>query len=213
MNTWHLLRFVAFFATAALAAAATPAQLAGSVQRFDEKKAIPHRLTRGDRLTISVFGEPDLTVGNKRVEARGTINLPLIQEIRVAGMTLSEAQTAIENAYRDNRFLRNPQITITVEEYAQRVVSISGRVNQPSRYEMPPEQQMTITDLIFKAGGFSETAKGTEVRVTRTLPDGTPWSTVLNVDSAIKGKNKTPSGDAAFVLQPDDIVYVPEKMF
>src|SRR3954471_20060840 len=82
----------------------------------DEKKYIPYRIARGDRLAVGVFGEPDLTKGGNKVEATGTIVLTLINEIRVVGLTIAEAQAAIENAYRDGRFLRNPQITVTVEE-------------------------------------------------------------------------------------------------
>jgi len=60
--------------------------------------------------------------------------------------------------------------------------------------------------------GFTETARGTAVKVTRTMPDGSTKVFTLDVDSAIKGKDKSTSGDAAFVLEPDDIIYVPEKI-
>ena len=178
----------------------------------EEKKYVAYRITRGDILSINVLGEPDCTMGNKRVEATGTINLTYIGDVNLVGQTIKEAQDKIANAYREGRFLRNPTVSLVVETYAPRTVIISGKVNIQGRQEIPPDTEITIKEMIFKAGGFSETAKGTAVRVTRTMPDGTLKVFTLDVESAIKGREKTNSGDAAFVLEPDDIIYVPEKI-
>src|SRR5207244_1285687 len=82
-----------------------------------EKKFVPYRITRADRIAVSVLGEPELSAGGKRVEAMGTINLPLIQEIRLVGLTIAEAQEAIAKKYREERYLRNPVVSVTVEDY------------------------------------------------------------------------------------------------
>src|SRR3954467_12941895 len=177
-----------------------------------EKRYVAYKITRGDRLSVGVVGEPELTVGGKRVEATGTINLLYIQEIRLVGLTIAEAQEAIAKAYREGRFLRNPQVSVTVDEYARRAVIVSGKVNVQGSQEIPPDTEITIKEVIIKAGGFTETAKGTAVRVTRTMPDGTPKTFTLDVESALKGRAPSNSGDAAFVLEPDDTIYVPEKI-
>lgn len=180
----------------------------------NEKKYVPYRITRGDILSIEVLasGEREFTAGQKRVEATGSINLLYIQEIQLVGLTIAEAQESIAKAYRDGRFIRNPVVNVTVETYAPRVVRISGKVNSQASFEIPPDGEMTIMELIFKANGFQETARGTDVRVTRIMPDGSLKVITLDVESAMKGRLKTPSGDAAFVLQPDDVVYVPERI-
>lgn len=179
-----------------------------------EKKYVPYRITRGDTLSVEVLanGEREFSAAQKRIEATGTVNLLYIQEIRLVGLTIAEAQDSIARAYRDGRFIRNPVVNVTVESYAPRVVRISGKVNSQSTVEIPPDGELTIMELIFKAGGFAETAKGTEVRVTRTMPDGSLKVIKLDVESAMKGRLKTQSEDASFVLQPDDMVYVPERM-
>jgi polysaccharide export outer membrane protein len=159
-----------------------------------------------------VVGENDLNVAGKRVDANGNVGLALVGEVKIAGLSVSQAQTAIENAYRDGRFLRNPQVTINIEEYAPRTVSVSGMVRQPGTINLPPETTMTIKELILKAGGFSETANGSKVRVTRVQPDGTTKLFILNVDAVLKGKDTGKSADNNFVLEPDDIVYVPESL-
>lgn len=195
-----------------LAAAPSPTPKSASA-KADEKKVVPYRVTRGDRLAVSIFGEPDLTSGNKRVEARGTINLTLVGDVRVYGMTLTEAAAAIQDAYRDGRILRNPEVTVTVEEYSPRVVTVLGKVKYPGRVDLPPEQQWTIKDVITKVGGFDDTARGTAVRLTRTMPDGASKVFTLDVQSALLGKDRaTTSTDASFTVEPDDTIYVPEKI-
>ncbi len=189
------------------------AQPATPSPRLDDKNVIPYRITRGDRVAVSVYGESDLNAINMRVEARGTINLQLVGEVRVAGLTLSEAATAIEAAYRDGRYLRNPEVRVTVEEYSPRVVIVSGKVKYPGNVNLPPEQRMTIKEVIAKVGGFDDTARGTAIKLTRTLPDGTQKVITLDVQSAMLGKDKaTTSTDASFIVEPDDTIYVPEKI-
>lgn len=202
-----------WFAAALLTLALPGASLAQTPPAAKpEREYVPYKITRGDRLTISVLGEPDLRVGGIRVEAIGTIILPLIKDIRLVGLTIAEAQDAIAKAYREGRFLRDPQVTVTVEEYAPRTVIVSGKVNIQGRQEIPPDTKFTIKDLIYKAGGFTDTARSTAVRVTRTMPDGTLKVFTLDVESAIKGKTTASAQDAGFVLEPDDIIYVPEKI-
>lgn len=180
--------------------------------KAEELKYLPYRIARGDLLSVSVFGEADLTVGRKKVENAGAIILTLAGEVRVVGLTIAEAQAAVENAYRDGRYLRNPQVTITVDESVPRTVSISGKINIPGRHEMPTDTVWTLKDLIIKAGGLQETARGTKVRITRTLPDGTLRVFEKDVESMLRAKNNANAADASFVLEPDDIVYVPEKI-
>lgn len=211
MNT-QILRFRVLLTLACLSVLPLPAAEVADPAQKSDKKFVAYRITRGDRLSIGVLGERDLTTGGKRVEAIGTINLPLIQEIRLAGLTIAEAQDAISKAYRDGRFLRNPVVSVTVDEYAPRNVIVSGKVNIQGRQEIPPDTEITIAEMIFKAGGFADTAQSKSVRLTRTLPDGNLKVFTLDVDSAIKGKEKATSKDAGFVLEPDDIIYVPEKI-
>jgi polysaccharide export outer membrane protein len=158
-----------------------------------------------------VFGEDDLS-RNSRVDARGMINLPLIGEVKVFGLTLREAEQAIATAYREGRYLRNPQVTITVEVYAVREISVQGQVKNPQRVVMPAESAMTVLEAITRCGGFTDSAKGTEVRVTRVGPDGKVKVFIVDIDSLIKGKDRAKSEDNSLLLLPGDIIYVPERI-
>jgi polysaccharide biosynthesis/export protein len=180
------------------------------VNPADAKKAYIHRLQLADRVRVAVYQEDDLTT-LARIDARGMVNLPLVQEISIGGMTIVEAQQTIEKAYREGRFLRAPQVTVSVEEYAPREVSISGQIRNAGRYPLPNESSYTIVELVTKAGGISDIGKGNAVTITRFLPDGTKKVFTVDVDSLIKGK-KDSKADDNILLLPGDNVYVPERL-
>lgn len=176
-----------------------------------DKKNYIHTLSLADRVRVAVFQEEDLT-SLTRIDARGRVNLPLVGEIAIGGLTVVEAQAAIEQAYRDGRFLRNPQVTVSVEEYAPREVSIQGRIRNAGRYTLPIESTYTVVELVTKAGGIDDIGKGSAVTVTRILPDGTKKVFTVDVDSVIKGRKDAKVEDTTLLLQPGDIVYVPERL-
>lgn len=177
-----------------------------------QKPAIPaYKITLTDLLRVDVYQEEDLRTMS-RVDSKGNINLPLVGEVRVVGLTVSEAQKAVEVAYREGRFLRSPQVTINVEAYAPREVSIQGQIRSPGRYPLPIETSMTVLELVTRAGGFTDTAKGTAVNITRVTPDGKKQVFTIDVDSLLKGKKGANISDNSLMLEPGDIVFVPERI-
>lgn len=200
-----------FLLVAGLSLGATLPAFGEAPAKNENKKNYVHTLSLADRVRVAVYQEDDLT-SLTRIDARGRINMPLLGEIAIGGMTVAEAQTAIENAYKEGRFLRNPQVTISVEEYAPREVSISGAIRSAGRYTLPVESTFTVVELVTKAGGITDIGKGTAVTVTRILPDGTKKVFVIDVDAAIKGKKNTKEEDSSFMLLPGDNVYVPERL-
>lgn len=192
--------------------ASLPVLHAQEAARSGSKKNYIHKLQLADRVRVSVYQEPDLDTIS-RIDARGVVNLQLVGPIAIGGMTIAEAQKAIEQAYREGRFLRNPQVTVNVEEYAPRVISVLGAVRQPGQYALPTESTFTVVEVITKAGGISDIGKGTAVAVTRVMPDGTKQVFTVDVDNVIKGKRGDGKiEDNTLLLQPGDIVYVPERL-
>jgi polysaccharide export outer membrane protein len=168
-------------------------------------------LTNTDRISVTIYQEEDLS-RIARIDSQGRINLPLVGEVAVSGLKVGDAQVAIERAYQEGRFLRSPRVTITVEEYSSREVSIQGQIRSPGRYPLPIEASMSIVELVTRAGGFTDTAKGTSVRVTRILPDGSKKNFDVDVESLIKGRKGASVQDNALILEPGDIVFVPERL-
>jgi polysaccharide export outer membrane protein len=175
-----------------------------------DKPGYIYRLTVTDRVRVTIFQEDDLTE-IVRIDARGNINLKLVGDLHVAGLTVNEAQRAVEAAYRDGRFLRDPQVSISVEDYALREVSIQGQVKAPGRYVLPVEATFSVLELVTKAGGFTDIAKGSAVVVTRIGPDGQKITFTVDVDGVIRGRKSSKSSDN-LLLEPGDIVYVPERI-
>jgi polysaccharide export outer membrane protein len=191
---------------------AAPAEAPAKVEnKGDTKSNFIYRLTNTDRLRIVVYGEPDLSAIS-RIDARGNVNLYLVGDVHVAGCTVNEAQKIVEAAYRDGRFLRAPQVTISVEDYAPRAVTVDGSVKNPGPVPLPTESTLTVYQAIIRAGGFTDIAKGTAVTVTRIMPDGTKKVFTIDVDSLIKGKGRAREQDDTLLLEPGDIIYVPERL-
>jgi polysaccharide biosynthesis/export protein len=203
--------FSRYLLLAATLAAGWLAPARADGQAGAQDKSQTYRIRRTDKLSIRVFQEDDLSTVC-RVGAEGAVNLPLVGQVRVSGQTLSQAEHTIETAYRDGRYLRKPEVTVTVDEYAPREVSITGQVKNPGRYELPIEATISVLDLVTKAGGFTDTAQGTSVRVTRVQPDGSTKVITIDIESLIKGKAKANGSESPLLLEPDDIVYVPERI-
>lgn len=168
-------------------------------------------LTNTDRVLVTIYDENDLSKV-VRIDSQGRVNLPLVGHVAISGLSVANAQTAIERAYQEGRFLRSPRVYISVEEYASREVSIQGQVRSPGRYPLPIESSMTILELVTRSGGFTDTAKGGAVRITRIRPDGTKENFEVDVDSLIKGKRGANVQDNSLVLMPGDIIFVPERL-
>ncbi|HTX66926.1 MAG TPA: polysaccharide biosynthesis/export family protein [Opitutaceae bacterium] len=194
--------------TAAFAQAPGPAPAAPAAPAA---KTFIYKLTPSDRIRIMVYGEPDLST-IARIDANGNVNLYLVGDVHVAGSTVNDAQRLVETAYHDGRFLRNPKVTISVEDYAPRTVTVDGQVKNPGPISLPAEATLTVYQAIIRAGGFTDVAKGSAVSVTRVMPDGTKKVFTVDVDSLIKGKDRSKTEDTSLQLEPGDIIYVPERL-
>jgi polysaccharide export outer membrane protein len=176
-------------------------------------KITQYHLTTGDTIAVDVFGEQ---LGVKtRIDEQGKIHCALIDNVYVYGDTLEQAEAAIAKAYVDQQILAHPKVTVTVVDYAERAVSVQGAVKQPRKYPLDPERITSLADVIVEAGGFTDVAHGTDVRVTRVMPDGTTKVfDHVDVEDMLKGKLKDQAklDQAKMPLQPGDVIYVPERI-
>src|SRR5262245_16076214 len=81
------------------------------------------KLGAGDAVRVTVFQQPDLTT-DARVTDRGTISLPLVGEVKVAGMTAAEAGGQIAAELKRGQYLKNPQVTVATTAVRSRQVSV-----------------------------------------------------------------------------------------
>jgi len=126
----------------------------------------PYFIGPFDRLTIDVFGMPELSDKEVQADSSGRISFPLAGSIDVAGKTPNEVATIIEARLR-GRFVRDPQVTVNLKETVSQVITVDGQVTQPGLY--PVVGKMTLMRAVATARGLNEYAKQTQVVVFRTV--------------------------------------------
>lgn len=151
-----------------------------------------YRLGPGDAVRLITYGEDGLT-GEFRVSAAGTIALPLVGDVRAAGLTPQELAKSVGQKLRDAKLLRDPSVAAEVTSY--RPIFVLGEVNKPGEY--PYQPGMTVVTAAAVAGGFTYRAVESYASVVRTV-DG----------HAVEGKATRQT-----YLQPGDVVTVYQRWF
>lgn len=169
-------------------------------------KSSMYRLHPMDLVKLQVFQEPDLD-RELRVSQDNTIVAPLIGAVDVKNRTVREVELFITKLYAQG-YLVNPQINLTVMEYAPRTVNVFGAVNTPGSITIPPEKSINLLDAVARAGGFSRLANRSNVSLTRTLPDGQQANYSVNADQLVTGDAKN-----RYQIQDGDVIFVPERVF
>jgi len=163
------------------------------------------RLGVGDLVELNVYNVQELST-KTRVGSNGDIYLPLIDYVHVGGLSLEEAQTLIEKRYSDGGFLKDPHVTLFVDEYASQGASVLGEVTKPGVY--PVLGQQRLLDLVSAAGGFTDKA-GRVVTVTHRDQLDKPITVTLARNPAANAESNIDvyPGDTIAVHRAD-IVYV-----
>jgi polysaccharide export outer membrane protein len=117
------------------------------------------KLGSGDAIRVLVHQQPDLTT-EARVTPNGTIAMPLIGEVKVAGLSTGAAAGAIAESFKKGKFLKNPQVTVALTTVRSRQVSVLGLVTRPGRYALD-DTSSGLTDVIAAAGGITPTGDDT----------------------------------------------------
>jgi polysaccharide export outer membrane protein len=157
-------------------------------------------LGAGDSVSIHIFGEPEATpvyVGDD-----GTINVPYVGKIHVAGISPVEAASRVAKALKDGGYFLDPHVTLLVTQPRSQLVSVVGEVQAPGRYPITP--RTTIVDLLAQAGGAKETAADIGY-VVRTDESGHVSRYPINL-SVIRD---IPDAPSTWVLQGDDSLIIP----
>ncbi len=150
-----------------------------------------YRVGAGDRLSIRVVGEPDLT-GEFIVDASGILSMPYVQSVRVASLNTGQIEKLIVQKLKSG-YLRDPKVS--VQAIALRPFYIMGEVATGGSF--PYQPGMTVQNAIAIAGGYNTRADHGTVLITRKLSKGT-------------ATYKVPVTTQVY---PGDIVYIRERWF
>jgi polysaccharide export outer membrane protein len=107
-----------------------PAVKPANPQSVTPANAASLTLGPGDEVEVAVYGAPDLST-HTRVTSDGTVSLPLVGYVRVAGLTSSEAEAAIENQLRQTNVVNDPHVSVFVKEFTASGVTVVGEVGKP----------------------------------------------------------------------------------
>jgi polysaccharide biosynthesis/export protein len=121
----------------------------------------------GDLITIDVFDTPELS-GPTRVNQRGDINLTVLGDLHIAGMSAGEAARAIEADFKSHDVMRDPHVTVSITEYATQGATLTGEVKSPGLY--PTLGSRRLLEMIAMAGGVSQMAGKTVSIIHRDDP-------------------------------------------
>jgi len=134
----------------------------------EEPQTSAIKLGPGDLVEVTVYGVPELTT-KARVSNDGDLYLPLIDYVHVGDLRLEESQKLIEKRLEDGGFVRNPHVSIFVNEYASQGVTLLGEVGKPGIYPVLGDRR--LFDMFSAAGGLSERASRTVSITRRTHPE------------------------------------------
>jgi polysaccharide export outer membrane protein len=148
-----------------------------------------YRIGPLDVLEITAPQVPEITqdVGTVRVSGAGEISLPLVGAMVVNGKTAMEIQEAI--AERLRKYVKAPQVSVFVKEYASQRVTVEGEVNQPGIYSI--QGKTTLLQALALAHGTTQNAILTRVAVFRTV-NGQRLAAGFDLNAVRKGEQPDP---------------------
>ena len=191
-------------------AAVSPSEAVSNAEKADDpakdtpEKSLITTLGRGDLIEVSVYNVPELN-SKVRVSNAGDVYLPLIDYVHVEGLTQEEAQALIEKRLGDGGFVRNPHVTIFVDEFTSQGVTIIGEVGRPGIY--PVIGQHKLYEVVSQAGGFSLSASRKIAILRRNQEDPIRLTLPRNLADDLSGNVEIMPGDTITVPRAP-IIYV-----
>ncbi|MHB8742765.1 MAG: XrtA/PEP-CTERM system exopolysaccharide export protein [Sulfuricaulis sp.] len=167
-----------------------------------------YRIGVDDRLQVTVWRNPDLSVVSEPVRPDGKISVPLIGDVQAGGNTPTQVAAIIKEKL--SAYIREPNVTVILtdlrsHEFLSRV-RITGAVRTPR--SMPFRQGMTVLDAVLEAGGINDFASPNGTKLYRRSKTKTEVLDIDLGDILTKGKLAT-----NYELDPGDVVTVPERLF
>ncbi|GAB4209459.1 MAG: exopolysaccharide export protein VpsN [Sandaracinaceae bacterium] len=157
----------------------------------------------GDVFEVRVYAEEDLS-NVYRVEVDGSIDFPLVGRVEVAGLDPNAVAHRIRDRLRDAQILVDPHVSVRVQEYNSRRVSVIGAVREPGSY--PLRSGMGVVEAVSLAGGFTALANRDGTLLTRRV-NGELRTYSVPVDRISSGQ------EPDVTVRAGDILHVPERLF
>jgi polysaccharide export outer membrane protein len=153
-----------------------------------------------DVLAVLFWREKDMSVDQIVVRPDGMVTLPLLNDLRAAGLTPDQFREIVMK--EAGEYIEDPNVTVVVRQINSRKVFVTGQVAKAGSF--PLTSPTTVMQALAMAGGLSEYAKGGDIVVMRT-EGGKTQTFKFNYKDVIKGKKL----EQNILLKPGDTVVVP----
>jgi protein involved in polysaccharide export with SLBB domain len=164
-----------------------------------------HLLAPDDLVEIKVYQQPDLETKG-RIDQDGTVSMPLLGVVKLSEKSVEQARAMIRDRLAKD-YLVNPQVSVTVVEYAKQTFTILGEVQRPGTYQIPAGQPFTLLQAISLSGGYTRIGAPGKVIVQR-IENG--QKKVYNLDAGSMARDERAK---PFEVLPNDNITVGERMF
>jgi polysaccharide export outer membrane protein len=176
-------------------------ETASGPEKAPRASAKSFTLQPGDRLTVQVFREKDLT-GDYTIDPSGKLMFPLVGEIQAAGLTTEELHRILVEKLR--KYLINPHVSLSKAKATIKSISILGHVKKPGTFDYA--EGATLMRVISMAEGFAPSANSRKIRIIRTKDDAKEVI-YANAQDIVNGRTEDVE------LEPGDMIFVPESIF
>ncbi|CCW18739.1 GumB [Sphingobium indicum BiD32] len=156
-----------------------------------------YRLSPDDVLRIQVYHEPGLSLEDAQISAAGTVRMPLIGDVPVAGLSSGDAADLIATRL-GQRYLVSPQVTIFVKKAVGRRITVDGEVREPGLF--PFDGRLTLSQAVMLAKGPTRLASLTQIVIVRQI-DGQRQAAMFDLAAIRRGKAADPE-----ILPGDTII-------
>lgn len=166
--------------------------------------------TRNPRYTIHASDTLELTFAltpefnqTVTVQPDGYITLREVGDLLAAGHTLPELRESIKTAY--SKILHDPEISVDPKDFEKPYFVVGGQVGKPGKFDYRGE--VTLTEAIAMAGGFTDASKHSQVLLFRRVSDQWTEAKIINVKKMMNSRNLQEDPE----LHPGDMLFVPKN--
>jgi len=181
--------------------AASAANKVPTFQARDQR----YRIEPGDTFDLNFDLSPEFNQLAVAVQPDGFVNLRGVGDVKVQGQTVPELTQTIRQAY--GKILNNPIISIVLKDFQKPYFVADGQVGKPGKYDLRGD--VTLTEAIAIAGGFTDASKHSQVLLFRRLNDEWASAQIFNVKQMEK---KGDLHEDPFI-HPGDMLFVPKNAY
>jgi polysaccharide export outer membrane protein len=160
----------------------------------------------GDMLDVSVFGFNNLTA-NTAVTSDGSIILPLVGRVEVAGLPIEDVQTTLSRRY--SQYIRSPQVLVALKTFSTNRVSVIGEVNKPGTYPLI-RRGIVLTEILSEAGGRTPAA-GTRIVLLPAPRIRTTQASNITTPTLSLVQNTAPEPTSGIEVDMEDLMGTVDK--